>query len=251
MLPPVVFKIKTMSFVSWLRGKARTTVDGLFCSSSPDIKWVGNEHSGWVISVNPPPRVAYCAGVGLGISFELELAKIMPRPVLVFDPSPTGIATIARSDTRNLEFFPVGLAAHAGTIEFSLPKDAEEGSYSVVQDGIKTTSFECYDLPTIMSRNGDSSIDLLKMDIEGFEYDIVNRLLDERVPVRQMCVEFHDWLRPGSTLKTIIRLYRAGYRIIHKRRGDYTFLLKESRYAELQQNHQAATGLASQPTSAQ
>jgi FkbM family methyltransferase len=226
-----------MSFESWLRGKARTTVDGLFCSSSPDIKLVGDEHSGWVISVIPPPRVAYCAGVGLGISFELELAKTMQQPVLVFDPSPTGIATIAKSDTRNLEFFPVGLAAHPGSIEFSLPKDAAEGSYSVVQDGIKTISFECYDLPTIMSRNGDSSIDLLKMDIEGFEYDIVNRLLDERLPVRQICVEFHDWLRPGGTMKTIIRLYRAGYRIIHKRRGDYTFLLEESRYAELQRSH--------------
>ncbi len=237
LLSSPVSKIKTMSLVTWLRGKARTTVDGVFCSSSPDIKWVGNEHSGWVISVNPPPRVAYCAGVGLGISFELELSKMTQKPVLVFDPSPTGIATIAKSDTRNLEFFPVGLAAHAGSIEFSLPKDAAEGSYSVVQDGIETISFECYDLPTIMSRNGDSSIDLLKMDIEGFEYDIVNRLLDERVPVRQICVEFHHWLRPGATLKTIMRLYRAGYRIIHKRRGDYTFLLKESRYAELQRSH--------------
>ncbi len=225
-----------MSFVSRLRGRARTSVDGLFCSSSPDIKWVGDEHSGWVISVNPTPRVAYCAGVGHGISFELELAKIMRQSVLVFDPSPTGIATIERSDTRNLEFFPIGLAAHAGSIEFSLPKDAEEGSYSVVQDGIKTVFFKCYDLPTIMSRNGDSSIDLLKMDIEGFEYDIVNRLLDEHLPVRQLCVEFHGWLRPGGTLKTIIRLHRAGYRIIHKRRGDYTFLLKESRYAELQRS---------------
>jgi FkbM family methyltransferase len=174
--------------------------------------------------------------VGHGISFELELAKIMRQPVLVFDPSPTGIATIARSDTRNLEFFPVGLAAHAGSIEFSLPKDAEEGSYSVVQDGIKTIFFDCYDLPTIMSKNGDSSIDLLKMDIEGFEYDIVNELLDAHLPVRQVCVEFHDWLRPGSTLKTITRLHRAGYRIIHKRRGDYTFLLEESRYAELQRS---------------
>src|SRR5271155_5137689 len=64
LLSSPVSKIKTMSLVTWLRGKARTTVDGVFCSSSPDIKWVGNEHSGWVISVNPPPRVAYCAGVG-------------------------------------------------------------------------------------------------------------------------------------------------------------------------------------------
>ena len=220
-------------FVQWARGKARVAVDSVFCSSSPDIQLVGDEHSGWVIHLTSPPPVAYCAGVGQGMSFELELAKMMPRPVLVFDPSPTGISTVAASDTRNLQFFPVGLAAHTGTLQFSVPKDPGEGSYSVVQDGVDIVSFDCYDLPEIMRKNGDSSIDLLKMDIEGFEYDIIDQFLDQKIPIRQLCVEFHSWFRPGQTRKTILKLYRAGYRIIHKRRGDHTFLLKESRYAEL------------------
>ena len=88
-----------------------------------------------------------------------------------------------------------------------------------------------------MSTNGDSCIDLLKMDIEGFEFDIVHQILDQRIPVRQLWVEFHSWLRPGQTYKTIARLYRAGYRLIHKKRGDYTFLLDRSRYAELQRSY--------------
>jgi FkbM family methyltransferase len=167
----------------------------------------------------------------------------MARPVLVFDPSPTGIATVDASDTRNLQFFPLGLAAHTGTLQFSVPKRATEGSYSIVQDGLDVVSFDCVDLPTIMSRNGDSSIDLLKMDIEGFEYDIIHQFLDERIPIRQLCVEFHDWLRPGQTRKTILRLYRAGYRIIHKHRGDHTFLLKESRYAELLKDRPSSSTL--------
>jgi FkbM family methyltransferase len=232
---PKASKIRAMTLGLLLRNKARATVDGLFCSSSPDIRAVGDlDSGGWCVSVNVPLRVAYCAGVGLDMSFELELAKMTLEPVLVFDPSPTGIATVANSDTRNIKFFPIGLAAHSGSIEFSLPKDAAEGSYSVVQDGVGTIRFDCYDLGTIMSTNGDSYIDLLKMDIEGFEFDIVHQLLDQRIPVRQLCVEFHSWLRPGQTLKTIARLRRAGYRLIHKKRGDYTFLLRESRYVELQ-----------------
>jgi FkbM family methyltransferase len=224
-----------MTFVQRLRGKARVTVDRLFCSSSPDIKPVGDlDSGGWMISLNVPLRVVYCAGVGLDMSFELDLAKMMTKPVLVFDPSPTGINTVAKCDTPNIKFFPAGLAAHTGFIEFSVPVDAAEGSYSVVQDGVETVSFDCYDLGTIMRTNGDSYIDLLKMDIEGFEFDIVNQLLDRRIPVRQLCVEFHPWLRPGQTYKTIARLYRAGYRIIHKKRGDYTFLLAQSRYSKLQ-----------------
>lgn len=228
-----------MSINRWLRNKARLAVDSIFCSSSPGIQLVGNEDSGWVMMTTPQPLVIYCAGVGQGISFELELAKIAKKPVLVFDPSPTGVATMAKCDMRNLEFFPVGLAADTGVIEFSLPKDPGEGSYSLPQDGVDKISFECWSLDTIMKKNADSYIDLLKMDIEGFEYDIIDRFLDESIPVRQLCVEFHPWIRPNRTLKTITKLYKAGYRIIHKRRGDYTFLLKNSRSIKPQQQASA------------
>ena len=145
-------------------------------------------------------------------------------------------STAERSDIHNLRFFPIGLAAEPGMVEFSPPTDPVEGSYSIAQDGIEKVSFECWDLPTIMSENGDSSIDLLKMDIEGFEYDIVDRFLAQRIPIRQLCIEFHPWLKPRRTFKTIAKLHKAGYRIIHKHRGDHTFLMKESRYRELLQN---------------
>src|ERR1035441_2214289 len=103
-----------MGIDRWLRNKARLAVDGLFCSFSPEIQRIGDPDSGWVMHTCPIPRVCYCAGVGKGMSFELELAKIALQPVLVFDPSPTGIATVEKldkSDTANLRFFPVGLAA--------------------------------------------------------------------------------------------------------------------------------------------
>jgi FkbM family methyltransferase len=209
-----------------LRNKLRALVDGFLCTKSPHIQRVGDQDSGWFIDTRLPVRVVYCAGVGKGMSLELELAKMASQPVLVFDPSPTGISTVAESDTQNMKFYPLGLAAHAGLVQFSVPVLPEEGSYSVVQDGVDVVSFECDDLPTIMSRNGDSTIDILKMDIEGFEYDVINRMIDERIPVRQLCVEFHPWLRPGQTYKTIARLYKAGYRLIHKTRGDHTFIQK-------------------------
>jgi FkbM family methyltransferase len=181
------------------------------------------------------PQVSYCAGVGNDMTFELELAKVSGRPVLVFDPTPTGTGTMARTECSNLRFFPAGMAAETGTIEFSPPDDPGEGSYSVAREGRDKLSFECWSLATIMHRNGDSAIDLLKMDIEGFEYDIIDGFLNNHIPVRQLCVEFHPWLKPGRTLKTIARLHRAGYRIIHKHRGDHTFLINESRYRRLLQ----------------
>jgi FkbM family methyltransferase len=225
-----------MNLNRWLRNKARVAVDQVFCSSSTDVQRFGDTHSGWVINKNPRPAVIYCAGVGEGISFELELAKTSPRPILLFDPSPTGIATMAGSDTRNINFFPVGLAAKTGVIEFSLTQYDGQVSRVDQESGYGKVSFDCWDLVTVMRKNGDATIDLLKMDIEGFEYEIIDQFLDERIPIRQLCVEFHPWLRPGRTYKTIAKLYRAGYRIIHKHHGDHTFVLKESRFRDLVQS---------------
>ena len=213
---------------NWLRARAHHAVDALFCSSSPDIRRVGDLDSGWVMRVQPSPQVCYCAGVGKEMTFERELGKIAGEPVLVFDPSPTGIATFEKSDTFNLRFFPVGLASDTGVVEFSVPSHPSEGSYSVLREGVEKVSFECWNLQKIMRTHGHVAIDLLKMDIEGFEYDIVDGFLEEGIPVRQLCVEFHPWLKPGRTLKTIAKLYKAGYRIIHKQRGDHTFVLKDS-----------------------
>jgi len=46
---------------------------------------IGSESSGWVINMKHPPAVAYCAGVGLGISFEM--------PILIFFLAMFGIVS--------------------------------------------------------------------------------------------------------------------------------------------------------------
>jgi len=84
-----------------------------------------------------------------------------------------------------------------------------------------------------MADNGHTFIDILKMDIEGFEYEIIDQFLFEQIPVRQLCVEFHPWLKPGETPKIIAKLRKAGYKIIYRQRGDHTFLLDDARYNQL------------------
>jgi FkbM family methyltransferase len=223
-----------MSFQKWIRGKARTAVDSFYYSSSPDMHLLGIENGGgWVINTKHPPAIAYCAGVGLNMSFELELAKISHQPVLVFDPSPTAIETVAKSDTTNIQFFPIGLAAEDGTIEFSVPKKPKEGSYSIPMEGVERVTFHCNKLSTIMGENGHKALDLLKMDIEGFEYEVIDQVLSEHIPIRQICVEFHHWMKPGQTSQMVSRLRKAGYKIVHKNRGDHTFLMGDTRYTQL------------------
>ena len=69
-----------------------------------------------------------------------------------------------------------------------------------------------------MKENGHTRIDLLKLDIEGAEFPVVDEILRKRIPVRQLLVEFHDGLLPGFRLRdsllALVRLTARGYKLI-------------------------------------
>ena len=79
--------------------------------------------------------------------------------------------------------------------------------------------------------NGHHSIDLLKIDIEGFEYEVLEACLAEQIHIKQLCVEFHDFFPeiPAAKTKSMIRsLESQGFDLIHRHRHDHTFLRREA-----------------------
>ena len=86
--------------------------------------------------------------------------------------------------------------------------------------------FECTSLIDLMARHGHDHIDLLKMDIEGFEYEVIDHIFEKQITLRQLCVEFHDRFRLGPkahSSRSIRMLRELGFTLIHKHRADYTF----------------------------
>jgi hypothetical protein len=78
-----------------------------------------------------------------------------------------------------------------------------------------------------MTENNHGKIDLLKLDIEGFEYEVIDSFLNDKIEVNQICVEFHHFykdINKRKTKKTIRKLLNAGYKIIHKEMLNFTFL---------------------------
>jgi hypothetical protein len=86
------------------------------------------------------------------------------------------------------------------------------------------------DLQSLMRQNGHSRIDLLKLDIEGSEYEIIDGFLSAAVPVAQLCVEFHHGMRtlPGirryQTIRAMFKLAMRGYKLLHVEGSNHTFL---------------------------
>jgi FkbM family methyltransferase len=172
-----------------------------------------------------------CAGAGNDISFEKALIASYGCRVVLLDPSPTGIATVQRENLpdQKLQFLPVGLAAADGVIEFAEPQDRSEGSFVGGNAGNDATNkFQCQTPATLMLALGWEHIDLLKIDIEGFEYQVIQHILHKQLNVRQVCVEFHhgepfEYTR-RDTISAILALRRAGYDLVYRKSWDHTFL---------------------------
>jgi FkbM family methyltransferase len=213
-----------------LRKLARTNWDSLFCSKKYNKLTLGTAGDNWTIVDNGMMQTIYSGGVGQDISFELDLVKNFNSNVYLFDPSPTGKLTIEKfASMKNFKFSDYGLSKNDGYEKFYTPKDMLEGSFTIDPSAgsVEFTQFRVRRLSNLVKENNHFSIDVLKLDIEGSEYCVLDDILESDVVCRQICVEFHHFFKNGSrlrTLSTIFKLYLNGYIIVHKTGSDYTFL---------------------------
>jgi FkbM family methyltransferase len=166
------------------------------------VDFHGSDYGGWAIrrgSVNED-SVVYSFGVGEDASFDLSLIGATGSRVHAFDPTPKSIAWVKEHvPEARFEFHPWALADHDGSLTLWQPRNADHVSASLVQgDGSSGESFEapCYRLSSIMKKLGHERIDVLKMDIEGAEYGVLDDLAKsgDLSRVGQLLVEFHHWM---------------------------------------------------------
>jgi FkbM family methyltransferase len=217
-----------------LRLKIRKLIDSFYCKSISKKVEYGKECS-WFIDMSylGPDSIVYSGGVGNDVSFEVDLIKNFGCDVFLFDPSDTGKRTINKLDyTKKIRFWEVGLDREDGVVKFQKPKDFLEGSYTIVQsENEDICEFPVRSISSIVKEFNHKYIDLLKLDIEGFEYGVLEDIFNHDIKVYQICVEFHHFFNeiPQKRTNDMIRqLKHYGYTMIHKRRLDYTFIKYDS-----------------------
>jgi FkbM family methyltransferase len=187
----------------------------------------GNRFAEWTFCPDAlnQDSVIYSFGVGSDISWDLQLMERFNLHIHAFDPSPGSVAWIKEQDLPDeFHFYPHGLAASDGKNSFSEP--SEPGIHSLfatnsevqTSKGLKQHVLPVHRLGSIMKNLGHSKIDILKMDIEGAEYEVIDDIIALHEPVSQVLVEFHHRFPHIGTKRTrqaISKLNRAGYRIFH------------------------------------
>ncbi len=226
--------------VAYLRGKRilkqllgkdvwnykQTTVPGEFH---------GSESEGWCVATGSlsSNSIVYSIGIGDDITFDLSLIDRYDIQLFAYDPTPESIDWINRQNLpENFHFYGKGLASYDGVAKFYRSKKKTNICHSMMQR--KETVREAVEVPverlaSLCKENGHTSIDLLKMDIEGAEYEVLDDIINSEINIDQILVEFHHRFKNITVSKTkraISLLNEAGYKIfyISLKGREYSFI---------------------------
>lgn len=113
----------------------------------------------------------------------------------------------SKDDDTIITFYEDPRAAYVGSCVFNY--------FNGIPHKLKSISLE-----TLIKSNDVDVVDILKIDVEGSEYEILENISDDILQkINQITVEFHDFIDPklkSSTKNIINRMERLGYKIISK-----------------------------------
>ncbi|MFC3095055.1 hypothetical protein [Alteromonas sediminis] len=163
--------------------------------------------------------IVYSLGVLSNTSFDQAVANKHECPIYLYDPSIIATRHINRINHPKFKFEQIGI----------WDKDEDMLFYTPVYGGSPSMIFEyagrqftahCKKLASVMKANQHTSMDVLKMDIEGAAPRILNHMLDIGVYPDQVLVEFErpttssiiDFLDFFEELRKLINRFEdAGY----------------------------------------
>ncbi len=219
---------------SWRR--RRLAGLGVTESLSRPVTMLGSGGGAWATWLEGigPDSVVYSFGAGTDISFDLDVHARTGAEVHIFDPTPRSIEWVRRQQLpEKVHFHDFGVGAVDGEITFYPPRRESSSHFSPVpryrqgsEQGAVVAEVLC--LRSIMARLGHRRIDLLKIDIEGGEYDVLDNMLAERIPVSQLLVEFHHGYATiplSRTVDALEALSDAGFSCFNISARTYEFSL--------------------------
>lgn len=174
-----------------------------------DYEWMGSDYGGFFVSTAVRNRelLVYSFGVGEDITFDLMVNSRFNCEVHLFDPTPRVVNFIReQSLPTNFCFHNFGIGAEDSVVNFYLPKNESNVSGSIIHhvnvDDDNYLPVTLRSFKSICNEKNHKYIDILKMDIEGAEYEVLDSILNSGVIIDQILIEFHSRFFESGKEKT-------------------------------------------------
>lgn len=208
---------------------------------------LGTRYGGWWINrlqVSADPLMIDC-GLGEDISFPTAFLQRFGGKVIGIEPNPRSLRYCEARLPPGMELWPNAFWHEAGVkMNFHLPRPQEQlpkgadgvsgslvDSHEYVGGGeslaVTTVSFQ-----EILASAGREECDVLKLDIEGAEFDVLPRLCREGTlgRAKQVLVEFHHGVTHhvlAETKMIVAAMEDSGYSLTHVEGRNYIFCRKD------------------------
>jgi len=233
---------------------------------------IGTSYGGWTIPDNflTEQSICYLAGAGEDISFDVGLVEKFKCHVFTIDPTPRAkkhfekLMSDVDNNTRTLStnnnkkdyynlspenkekltFIELGLWDSKDELKFFSPQNPDHVSHSAVNLQNTQDYFlaNVDRLSSIMKEQHHKEIDLLKIDIEGAEYNVLKSLIEDNITPKILCIEYDEMHSPIDknylvrVKQSIEDLIEYGYVLVFSDQSlNCTFVFKEH-YLELTNN---------------
>jgi len=192
----------------------------------PEVKYDVLQSDSWkyIPALLNEQSIVYSLGVGDLIDFDLDLINDYGLTVHAFDPTPFAEEWVqGQSLPEKFVFHPWAAAGEDGSLRLyrrvNTRGKASQVMWTAGSDAGDAADFidaPAYTIHTMMEKLGHQRVDMLKIDVEGAEYLVLDGLREGDSLPKQLLVEYHHRF-PGvgkqRTADSISKLRRLGYRI--------------------------------------
>jgi FkbM family methyltransferase len=187
---------------------------------APGVARVGSDYGGWNLPTGLIGEgwTCYSAGAGGDVSLDLELISRFGATVRSLEPVPEFVDEAIEEAAGESRFSATqaAVATTDGPLRMQRSHDVHSRSVSSVE--LYETS-EYVELPgrtitSLMTELGDDRIELLKLDIEGAEYELMPTLDLRRLGVQVLGVQLHHIGTMREARAVLGQIRDQGYELV-------------------------------------
>jgi FkbM family methyltransferase len=187
---------------------------------APGLEDLGSAYGGWIVPTGliGPSWTCYSVGAGGDVSFDLELAERFDATVRAVEAVPDLVELAIREGAGESRFSAhhAAVAPHDGPLRMQVTHDRQSRSVSPagLYESDEYVEVPGRTLESLMGELGDDHIDLLKLDIEGGEYELLPMLDMRGLGISVFATQLHHTGSVREARSLIAGLKDQGYELV-------------------------------------